>query len=249
MYTFDPQFTSGFFQLLIGLNTPVSTAKEEPAKGSQIAAIDPAHSPPVHYIQMLNLRLSADNNFTFHQLRTLRPGDRFSARLERNNGQPSPRLFLGDSAGKPLVFGKTDKSSVTLDYEAKGVDADLMLYIDGSPLMPIPDEYNYRITLGINAPSDLKDVIEETGQPVVKNSSNVDIGLSIDQIVNVDQQNESFSVVASLQLIWQDPALAFSPDTCNCSVKKFELNDLISLAADKKLILPVFTIFNQQGNR
>ena len=173
----------------------------------------------------------------------------FSARLEGENDQPLPELFLGDIAGKPLVFGKTDGSSISLDYKSEGGDTELILYIDGSPIMPIPEEYNYRLILGINALSGLHDVVEETGQSVIRDSSDVNIGLSIDQIVNVDQQSETFSVVASLQLIWLEPELAFSPDSCNCSVKKMALDELISLASKNRLVLPVFTIFNQQGNR
>ena len=153
---------------------------------------------------------------------------------------------MGDIAGKPLVFGRTDGSSISLDYENKGVNTELILYINGSPLMPIPEEYNYRLILGINAHSGLHDVVEERGQPVLRTSSDVNIGLSIDQIVNVDQQNETFSVVASLQLIWLEPELAFSPDSCSCSVKKMRLDDLISLANKDRIILPGFTIFNQQ---
>ena len=249
VYTFDPQFTSGSFHLTIGLNTPLPELRELSVDRSQIAVIDSTYIKPRPHIQLLDQRLSAQNNFTFLPLRKLKPGDSLSARLEGKDGQPLPELYLGDLAGKPLVFGTTDGSSISLDYENKGANTELILYINGSPLMPIPEEYNYRLILGINAPSGLHDVVEQRGQPVVKNSSDVNIGLSIDQIVNVDQQNETFSVVASLQLSWLEPDLAFSPDSCNCSVKKMKLDDLISLANKDRIILPGYTIFNQQGNR
>ena len=249
VYTFNPQFTSGSFHLTIGLNTPLPELKELPVDRSQIAVIDSTYITPRPHIQLLDLQLSAQNNFTFLPLRKLKPGDRLSARLEGKDGQPLPELYLGDVAGKPLVFGATEGSSISLDYENKGANTELILYINGSPLMPIPEEYNYRLILGINAPSGVQGVVEERGQPVLKNSSDVIIGLSIDQIVNVDQQSETFSVVASLQLIWLEPELSFSPDSCGCSVKKMKLDDLISLANKDRIILPGFTIFNQQGNR
>ena len=76
------------------------------------------------------------------------------------------------------------------------------------------------------------------------------IGLSIDQIVNVDQQSESFTVVGSLQMMWKDPLLAFSPDECHCTVKMMDLNTLTKILADEKGgFLPAYTFFNQQGNR
>lgn len=249
IYKFDPQFTSGSFHLTIGLNASLPAIRKPPADSDKLAIIDSTYVKPLPHIQLLDQRLSAQKHFTFLYLRNLRPGDMFSARLEGENGQPLPELFLGDIAGKPLVFGKPDGSSISLDYKSEGADTELILYIDGSPIMPIPEEYNYRLILGINALSSLHDAVEETGQSVVRDSSDVNIGLSIDQIVNVDQQSETFTVVASLQLIWLEPALAFSPDSCNCSVKKMALDELISLASKNRLALPVFTIFNQQGNR
>ena len=249
VYTFDPQLTSGSFHLTIGINTSLPKTREQPADDDNLAIIDSNYIKPRPHIQLLDQRLSAQNSFTFLHLRKLQPGDMLSARLEGKDGQPLPELYLGDIAGKPLVFGRTDGSSISLDYENKGVNTELILYINGSPLMPIPEEYNYRLILGINAHSELHDVVEERGQPVLRTSSDVNIGLSIDQIVNVDQQNETFSVVASLQLIWLEPELAFSPDSCSCSVKKMRLDDLISLANKDRIILPGFTIFNQQGNR
>ena len=249
IYTFDPQFTSGSFHLTIGLNASLPAIRKLPADSDKLAIIDSTYVKPLPHIQLLDQRLSAQKHFTFLYLRNLRPGDMFSARLEGENDQPLPELFLGDIAGKPLVFGKPDGSSISLDYNSEGAGTELILYIDGSPIMPIPEEYNYRLILGINALSSLHDVVEETGQSVIRDSSDVNIGLSIDQIVNVDQQSETFSVVASLQLIWLEPALAFSPDSCNCSVKKMALDELISLASKNRLALPVFTIFNQQGNR
>ena len=50
-------------------------------------------------------------------------------------------------------------------------------------------------------------------------------------------------------MVWQDSALAYSPDTCNCSIKKMELKELESLANKADIFLPLFTFFNQQGNR
>jgi len=249
IHTINPQFTSGSFHLVIGLNEPLPAIRKPPADSDQIAIIDSTYINLRSHIQLLDQQLSAQKNFTFLYLKMLQPGDMFSARLEGEKGQPLPELYLGDIAGKPLVFGKVDGSSISLDYQNDEVSTELILFIDGSPLMPITEEYNYRLILGINARSGLHDVVEETGQPVVRNSSDVIIGLSIDQIVNVDQQSETFSIVASLQLIWVEPGLAFSPNSCNCTVKKMKLDDLISLANKNGLILPVFTIFNQQGNR
>ena len=102
---------------------------------------------------------------------------------------------------------------------------------------------------GINAPEVLHADTVDRGLPVFQDTGNVKIGLSIDQIVNVDQQSENFTVVGSLQMIWQDAALAFSPDKCNCAIKMMDLNGLKALGNKNDILLPLVTFFNQQGNR
>jgi hypothetical protein len=102
---------------------------------------------------------------------------------------------------------------------------------------------------GINAPDILYGDVNETGLSVFHDTRQVQIGLEVDQIVNVDQRSENFTLVGSLQLIWEDPQLAFSPDSCDCALKKMGINDLRSLAVKDNVIMPAFTFFNQQGNR
>ena len=55
--------------------------------------------------------------------------------------------------------------------------------------------------------------------------------------------------MGSLQMIWQDPALAFSQDKCNCAMKMMDVNGLKALAIKNDILLPLFTFFNQQGKR
>ena len=48
---------------------------------------------------------------------------------------------------------------------------------------------------------------------------------------------------------WTDPALAFSPDTCNCTVKLYTDKEFDRFLADVGSRWPAFTFFNQLGNR
>jgi hypothetical protein len=65
----------------------------------------------------------------------------------------------------------------------------------------------------------------------------------------VDSPNENYTVLGSLRMDWADPNLAFSPDSCNCSVKLYSDKEVDRFLADVGSRWPAFTFFNQLGNR
>jgi hypothetical protein len=65
----------------------------------------------------------------------------------------------------------------------------------------------------------------------------------------VDSPNENYTVLGSLRMDWQDPHLAFSPDSCNCSVKLYSDKEVDRFLAEVGSRWPAFTFFNQLGNR
>jgi len=79
----------------------------------------------------------------------------------------------------------------------------------------------------------------------------VKIGIKLQQITNVDQRAENFSVGATLMMRWHDPALAYSPDSdpCRCRFKTLKESNFDQLIMEKGRKWPEFTIYNQQGNR
>ncbi len=248
---FKPSFTFGSYRLLLGLNAPSVEGGIGDPIGKLFATMDNKYSPPLVHVQYFDQELTSDKLFTFHPLRALQPDDSVYARLESKDGHPLPRFFLHDFGGKPLAYGKTDESSkaVVFTYHNREGTTGLNIYIDARNISNMPEVGKYRLVVGINAPEVLTGGAVSGGFPVFEETKNVKIELSIDQIVNVDQRNENFTVVGSLEMVWQDSALAFSPDTCNCSIKKIELNELESLANKNNIFLPLATFFNQQGNR
>jgi hypothetical protein len=62
-------------------------------------------------------------------------------------------------------------------------------------------------------------------------------------------KDDFYSVVGSLRMDWTDPALAYSPDTCQCSVKSYTEKEFDRFLADVQGRWPDFTIYNPQGNR
>ena len=73
--------------------------------------------------------------------------------------------------------------------------------------------------------------------------------VKLQQIVEVNEQNEFFTAVASLQMEWDDPELAFSPDICDCVLKIYTEQNIDQLESDTQGRWPAFSIYNQQGNR
>lgn len=248
---FKSRFSFGSYRLLLGINAPAVGRGSGEASGDLFATFDRKINKRSVHVQHLNLELTADKLLTFYHLRNLYPGDSVYARLESEDGQPLPRFFLCDFGGKPLVFGKTDESSkaVTFTYHSPKGITELSVFIDGSSMSNVPDVAKYQMVVGVNAPGVLNEGADAVGLPVIMETKNVSIGMSIDQVVNVNQQAENFTVVGSLQMVWQDPALAFSPDKCNCPVKKLELKELETLTNKNNILLPLFTFANQQGNR
>lgn len=248
---YKPTFTFGSYHLLFGINAPsVGTGKGEPT-GKAIATIDSRNIKPSSHVQKLDLKLTADKQFAYLPLRNFIPGDTLYLRLVSTNDQQLPRLFLSDFGGKPLLFSKIDEpaNAAILSYHFKKDVYASAISLDGSSLGNISEAGAYLLVAGINAPEVLQGDAVARGVDVFKNSQKVKVGISIDQIVNVDQQNENFTVVGSLQMIWQDPDLAFSPAKCNCAIKIMDLDGLKALAIKDNVLFPTFTFFNQQGNR
>ena len=87
------------------------------------------------------------------------------------------------------------------------------------------------------------------GDPLINDPIEVEIGINMQQITSVDQKAENFGVVATMQMTWADPALAYSPDTCQCNFKVFRGGEFVSFVNDNDIAWPEFTLFNQQGRR
>ncbi|MEZ4581615.1 MAG: hypothetical protein R3A10_08250 [Caldilineaceae bacterium] len=79
----------------------------------------------------------------------------------------------------------------------------------------------------------------------------VTVALRIDQVTDVDQVAENYSVVANMQMEWRDPKLAFSPDECQCRQKLLRSDRVITDYLTRNNIneWPASYIYNQQGGR
>jgi hypothetical protein len=243
--------TFGDFRLLIGIDAPQVLSGEVQETGDTIAFLDRANSQFGVYVQEVAGSLSAEKPETILTLRPFRQGDVLYATVAATSGDLAPTLILEDYGGKPLRsanLGGGQSSAaleVRFDQDAANYQLRLAAYLDGNR----QTSGEYRMVLGINAPGVLKGEVAPTEKPVLLEPLAVRVGVHLQQITGVDQVAEKFGAVAELAMEWQDPALAFSPDTCACRFKVFTGDEFSNYAASQGIQWPQFTVFNQQGNR
>jgi hypothetical protein len=243
--------TSGQFRLLIGLDTPDVLSGNAEVTGDTIAVLDEENTQANVTVQEITGTLTAEDPTTFFELNPVKAGDTLYVFAEATSGDLAPIIILTDFGDKPLATGNFSgqQTEGTLQFVFDEDGSDYRLRIgacceDGSQTAG-----DYRLLVGVNAPEVMTGRAEGMGQPVVRLPKTVKAGVKLQQITGVDQKSENYGAVASLQLEWQDPALAFSPDSCNCRFKIFRGDSFYQFATTTGLDWPEFTLFNQQGNR
>jgi hypothetical protein len=236
----------GDFRLLIGLDAPEVLTGHAAATGDEIAFLDDTASRVQVVVQEITGTMTSEHLERDLALERLRTGDVFYAYIESLSGDFAPMVVLRDYGEKPLRSANLSgvEASDTLEYRVEEGGENFSVHLFGE-LAP----GDYRLLLGVNAPQVLTGEAEPTERPVVQEPIAVSIGLELQQITNVDQVAENFGAVAELQMEWQDPELAFSPDTCHCSRKVYSGDQFAAAMKDRQIDWPQFTVFNQQGNR
>jgi len=77
----------------------------------------------------------------------------------------------------------------------------------------------------------------------------VQIGLKIEDMVEVNKQQESFTIVGALRMEWTDPNLSFDQEVCQCRVKVFTEDNFVQFQSEYKDRWPDFTFYNQHGDQ
>lgn len=77
----------------------------------------------------------------------------------------------------------------------------------------------------------------------------VKVAFQLDQITDVDQKEENFSVVGNFIMGWEDKSFAFDPAECDCDEKVFSTSQFEKYTSKEKIPWPRFLFYNQQGNR
>jgi hypothetical protein len=243
--------TFGDFRLQIGLNEPdVMTGRARPT-GDIIAVLDHDSSQVGVAVQEVQGSLTPDSNSTFYTLRDFLAGDTLYVYAEAISGDLRPIVLLNDFGNKPLRSGNFSgsESSASFEYTFEDDTSNLQISIEACCDDGPNTQGEYRLLVGANAPSVLTGQAETTGTTILEEPILVRVGTKLQQITNVDQKAENFGAVATLQMEWHDPRLAFSPDTCDCNFKVFNGTDFADFIVENDLVWPEFTLFNQQGKR
>ena len=245
------QNTFGNYRLLVGLDTPEVLTGEAKPTGDTMAILDEAASRIDVAVQEVTGTLSGDAPSTYLDLNPVNAGDTLYVFVEATSGDLAPIIVLNDFGGKPLRSGNFSgqQTSATLQYTFEDDSSngwlDILSCREGGPCTA----GDFRLLVGINEPQVLTGEAASTGQPVLRQPTEVRVGIRMQQITDVDQKAENFGVVASVQMEWQDPALAFSPDSCQCGYKTFRDDEFGKFVNTRGIDWPASTLFNQQGNR
>ena len=244
--------TSGDYELLIGLNAAEAQRGATESAGAPIAERLPGAWGLPPSVEEASGTLTAAAPTVNLKLVDIDAGETLAAYVEATSGNLIPTLILRDYGGKAVEAANLggQEPQAALQYTVTEGAVGYSLDVQAAPL---PDgtltQGDYRLLVGLNAPDVLTGQAQPQGDKVLDAPIEVKAGLKILRISEVDSPNENFTVLGSLRMDWTDPELAFSPDSCNCSVKLYSDKEVDRFLAEVGSRWPAFTFFNQLGNR
>jgi hypothetical protein len=241
--------TFGDYFLIVGINSPQVLTGQADATGQHIAFLEKNASKSEYGVEEFNGTLTAAKYSTYYVLDPVAAGDTFYAYIQAVSDDLIPQLFLTDYGNKTLRTANYAglMNSGTLNYTFSENSINNRLIIASGKKNGNITTGDYRLITGINAPDVLLGRANVTARTVLQEPNPVKVGFQLDHITGVNQIAGSFDIVGSIWMQWTDPALAFSPDSCNCSLKTYR--DVNQFVSTEESIWPEFTIANQQGKR
>lgn len=240
--------TAGGYELLVGLNASDQTQLAgEPFVEREMWGGGPAAS-----VEETAGALSAEKPTVTLKLARIEAGETLYVALEPLSGNLIPSLILRDFGDKPVqaanLDGQNPRAVLQFTFAERAENYKLEIRAAADP-GGVTTAGDFRAQLGLNAPDVLTGQAAETGRAVLQPPIDVRVGIRIERISEVDSQGEDFTVLGSMRMDWTDPALAYSPDSCNCNVKLYTEKEFDRFLDEANSVWPDFIFFNQQGNR
>lgn len=238
--------TFGNYRLMLGINRPDILDGSAQSTGATFASRNLEATPPGVGVDELTGSLGGARKTHHLPLQAIREGDSLYALIEATGDELKPGLQLNNFAGKTVKSSNLDGSSSSASVQYKFPDDAENYQLKISACC---SEGNYRLLVGINDPAVLDGNAEVDGRPVIRRPIAVKMGLQLEQIIEVNQPKELFSVVAMLRMQWRDPALAFNPEHCQCDSKTLHDLGLDQFIAATDGNWPAISFRNLQGKR
>lgn len=243
--------TFGDYEMLIGLGSPeVLTGVAPPTSGPDIAVLKVrAHNSSVA-VQEINGSITTNKPTAMVRLNKIMANNTLYVFVQAKSSNLTPIVVLKDYGEKTLTTGDlTGKSNVArLKWTFKNDSDNHFLKISsGTDENGNITTGGYRLLLGINAPEVLSGAAKVSGKSVVLKPTEVNAAIQLEQITGVDQKQANFGAIASLWMEWFDPALAYSPESCECNIKIYNsIDDFVKAEGQR---FPLFSFRNLQDDR
>jgi len=241
---------SGTFQINVHEELTDTADRVPPVSQTDIIVLNRYLSHAAPAVEVVQEVITDDE--VLHSLEPVTAGNTLYFYLAPKGGDVSPLLILNDYAGKPIAVSRQPDGTrpATLTVPVTSDQTGLYLTIRPDPrVQPYKGNVSYELIGGINDPGVLSGSVAEYGPHVFLTAVPVKIGLTIDQITSVNQIEENYGAVGTLVMHWNDPALSFSPDTCNCAYKILPFEDFLSYTSKNEISWPDFIFYNQQEKR
>jgi len=167
--------------------------------------------------------------------------------VEASEGNLIPQVVLRAYGSKPIRSANVDGSQqqAALEYTFSSESKEYLIEV----IAKTGTSGTYRLIVGRNDPTVLTGDATPLGEAVLQQPINASIGIKLQQIANIDQKSENYSAVAATLITWNDPALAFRSDECQCEYKVYVAKDFLAYVTDESIRWPAYTYLNQQNNR
>jgi hypothetical protein len=251
--TSNAPFTDSFgaYRLQIGINEPAVLEGTARPTGDTLAVLDPSVSRGGVRIQEVFGEITEEEPLATYTLKPISAGETLFAYVEADSGDLKPTLILESFNGKPLRGANLtgSESSTSAQIEVSVNVRNLKIRVGNNPNTDNFSAGSYRLVIGANAPEVLTGKAQPEGETVISEPIEVRVGSKLIQITDIDQLSEKYNAVAELRMEWEDTLLAFNPEECQCEFKTYAGGSFRKFADDNEILVPDFSIYNQQGNR